>query len=130
MPVVAVVGSIDTPAPGDARMDMAWHGCHACRSLGYNAIQIMAIQEHAYYGSFGYHVTNFFGVSAAPCMQRSTATGASGARTHLMHAFPHQCQRSNSAGATDTERAWHICTRYRHSKRGGGGVHLAIISCE
>ena len=32
------------------------------RSLGYNAIQIMAVQEHAYYGSFGYHVTNFFGV--------------------------------------------------------------------
>ena len=30
---------------------------------GYNAIQIMAIQEHAYYGSFGYHVTNFFAVS-------------------------------------------------------------------
>jgi 1,4-alpha-glucan branching enzyme len=34
------------------------------RRLGYNAIQIMAIQEHAYYGSFGYHVTNFFGVSS------------------------------------------------------------------
>ena len=34
------------------------------RDLGYNAIQIMAIQEHAYYGSFGYHVTNFFAVSA------------------------------------------------------------------
>ncbi|PSC69001.1 starch branching enzyme isoform A [Micractinium conductrix] len=34
------------------------------RKLGYNAIQIMAIQEHAYYGSFGYHVTNFFGVSS------------------------------------------------------------------
>lgn len=34
------------------------------RALGYNAIQIMAIQEHAYYGSFGYHVTNFFGVSS------------------------------------------------------------------
>jgi hypothetical protein len=32
------------------------------RRAGYNAIQIMAIQEHAYYGSFGYHVTNFFGV--------------------------------------------------------------------
>ena len=32
------------------------------RSLGYNAVQIMAVQEHAYYGSFGYHVTNFFGV--------------------------------------------------------------------
>nr|BAF98234.1 starch branching enzyme II [Parachlorella kessleri] len=34
------------------------------RSLGYNAIQIMAIQEHAYYGSFGYHVTNFFAASS------------------------------------------------------------------
>lgn len=32
------------------------------RKLGYNAVQIMAIQEHAYYGSFGYHVTNFFAV--------------------------------------------------------------------
>ena len=32
------------------------------RSLGYNALQIMAVQEHAYYGSFGYHVTNFFAV--------------------------------------------------------------------
>lgn len=35
-----------------------------CRALGYNAIQIMAIQEHAYYGSFGYHVTNFFAASS------------------------------------------------------------------
>ena len=34
------------------------------KKLGYNAIQIMAIMEHAYYGSFGYHVTNFFGVSS------------------------------------------------------------------
>ena len=32
--------------------------------LGYNAVQLMAIQEHAYYASFGYHVTNFFGVSS------------------------------------------------------------------
>ena len=34
------------------------------RAAGYNAIQIMAIQEHAYYGSFGYHVTNFFAPSS------------------------------------------------------------------
>jgi 1,4-alpha-glucan branching enzyme len=32
--------------------------------LGYNAVQLMAIQEHPYYGSFGYHVSNFFGVSS------------------------------------------------------------------
>ena len=33
-------------------------------NLGYNCIQIMAIQEHPYYGSFGYHVSNFFAASS------------------------------------------------------------------
>jgi 1,4-alpha-glucan branching enzyme len=31
---------------------------------GYNTIQLMAVQEHPYYGSFGYHVSNFFAVSS------------------------------------------------------------------
>lgn len=31
---------------------------------GYNCIQIMAIQEHPYYGSFGYHVSGFFAASS------------------------------------------------------------------
>ncbi|SMD33736.1 1,4-alpha-glucan branching enzyme [Reichenbachiella faecimaris] len=31
---------------------------------GYNCIQIMAIQEHPYYGSFGYHVSNFYAPSS------------------------------------------------------------------
>ena len=30
---------------------------------GYNIVQLMAIQEHPYYGSFGYHVSSYF----APC---------------------------------------------------------------
>eukprot|EP00735_Rhodelphis_limneticus_P011388 TRINITY_DN4478_c0_g1::TRINITY_DN4478_c0_g1_i1::g.7249::m.7249 TRINITY_DN4478_c0_g1::TRINITY_DN4478_c0_g1_i1::g.7249 ORF type:complete len:706 (+),score=157.58,sp/Q96VA4/GLGB_ASPOR/58.63/0.0,Alpha-amylase_C/PF02806.13/6.9e+03,Alpha-amylase_C/PF02806.13/3.6e-23,Alpha-amylase/PF00128.19/9.9e-17,Alpha-amylase/PF00128.19/2.3,CBM_48/PF02922.13/1e-14 TRINITY_DN4478_c0_g1_i1:64-2118(+) len=34
------------------------------KSLGYTAVQLMAIMEHAYYASFGYHVTNFFAVSS------------------------------------------------------------------
>ena len=33
-------------------------------SSGYNTIQLMAIQEHPYYGSFGYHVSNFYSVSS------------------------------------------------------------------
>ncbi len=33
-------------------------------AMGYNTIQLMAIQEHPYYGSFGYHVSNFFAVSS------------------------------------------------------------------
>ena len=36
--------------------------------LGYNVVQIMAIQEHPYYGSFGYHVSSFF----APCNRFGT----------------------------------------------------------
>ena len=30
------------------------------QSCGYNTVQLMAIQEHPYYASFGYQVTNFF----------------------------------------------------------------------
>ncbi|MCQ2345365.1 MAG: alpha amylase C-terminal domain-containing protein [Paludibacteraceae bacterium] len=33
-------------------------------ALGYNCLQLMAIQEHPYYGSFGYQVTNFFAASS------------------------------------------------------------------
>lgn len=32
--------------------------------LGYNTLQLMAVQEHPFYGSFGYHVSSFFAVSS------------------------------------------------------------------
>ncbi len=35
---------------------------------GYNTVQMMAVQEHPYYGSFGYHVSSFF----APCSRFGT----------------------------------------------------------
>ena len=31
--------------------------------LGYNAVQLMAVMEHPFAGSFGYHVSNFYAVS-------------------------------------------------------------------
>lgn len=34
------------------------------KKAGYTAIQLMAVQEHPYYGSFGYHVSNFFAPSS------------------------------------------------------------------
>ena len=34
------------------------------QAAGYNAIQLMAVQEHPYYASFGYHVANFFAPSS------------------------------------------------------------------
>ena len=43
-------------------------------NLGYNTVQLMAVMEHAYYGSFGYQVTSFYAASrsvhrwiASPC---------------------------------------------------------------
>ena len=33
------------------------------KNAGYNTVQLMAIQEHPYYASFGYQVTNFFAPS-------------------------------------------------------------------
>lgn len=32
--------------------------------MGYNTLQLMAIQEHPYYGSFGYHVSSFYAASS------------------------------------------------------------------
>ncbi|MBR5906091.1 MAG: alpha amylase C-terminal domain-containing protein [Bacteroidales bacterium] len=34
------------------------------KRLGYDVIQIMALQEHPYYGSFGYQVSSFFALSS------------------------------------------------------------------
>lgn len=34
------------------------------KANNYNTVQLMAIMEHSYYASFGYHVTNFFAVSS------------------------------------------------------------------
>ena len=34
------------------------------KALGYNTIQIMAVMEHPYYASFGYHVSNYFAASS------------------------------------------------------------------
>lgn len=34
------------------------------KALGYNTVQIMAVMEHPYYGSFGYQVSNFFAPSS------------------------------------------------------------------
>jgi len=33
-------------------------------TAGYNTIQLMAVQEHPFYGSFGYHVSSFFAASS------------------------------------------------------------------
>lgn len=44
----------------DFRRDVLPH----VKRLGYDTLQIMALQEHPYYGSFGYQVSNFYALSS------------------------------------------------------------------
>ncbi|MBY0427507.1 MAG: 1,4-alpha-glucan-branching enzyme, partial [Cytophagales bacterium] len=45
-------------------VEFAEHILPRIKKLGYNTLQFMAIQEHPYYGSYGYHVSNFFAPSS------------------------------------------------------------------
>ena len=44
--------------------EFQYHVLPRIKKLGYTVVQFMALMEHAYYGSFGYHVTNFFAISS------------------------------------------------------------------
>jgi 1,4-alpha-glucan branching enzyme len=44
--------------------EFAAHILPRIAAAGYNTIQLMAVQEHPYYGSFGYQVSNFFAPSS------------------------------------------------------------------
>ena len=44
--------------------EFANHILPRIHKLGYNCLQLMAIKEHPYYGSFGYHVSNYFAPSS------------------------------------------------------------------
>ena len=48
--------------------EFADHMLPRVKEAGYNVLQLMAVAEHPYYGSFGYHVSNFF----APCSRFGT----------------------------------------------------------
>ncbi len=45
-------------------LEFADHILPRIQKAGYNTIQMMAVMEHPYYGSFGYHVSNFFAPSS------------------------------------------------------------------
>ncbi|MGQ1946311.1 alpha-amylase family glycosyl hydrolase [Geofilum sp. OHC36d9] len=55
--------ALETPKVGTYR-EFTDQLLHRIKDAGYNTVQLMAIQEHPYYGSFGYHVSNFFAPSA------------------------------------------------------------------
>ncbi|MBN2560571.1 MAG: alpha amylase C-terminal domain-containing protein [Phycisphaerae bacterium] len=55
--------ALEEPRVGTYR-EFADHILARIAGAGYNAVQLMAIQEHPYYGSFGYQVSNFFAPSS------------------------------------------------------------------
>ena len=44
------------------------------KDLGYNTVQLMAVMEHPYYGSFGYQVSSFSPLPAASAIPRISST--------------------------------------------------------
>lgn len=91
---------------------------------GYNTIQLMAIQEHPYYGSFGYHVSSFFAASSrygTPEELKALIDAAHGAGIAVIMDLIHSHAVKNELegmGCFDG-------TRYQYFHDGGRGEHTA-----
>ncbi|CAD8081375.1 unnamed protein product [Paramecium primaurelia] len=90
--------------------------------LGYNVIQIMAIQEHAYYGSFGYHVTNFFAVSSRFGSPDDLKELIDTAHSHGITVLMDLVHSHASSNVLDGINEWDG-TEYQYFHAGGKGKH-------
>ncbi len=91
---------------------------------GYNTLQLMGIMNHPYYGSFGYHVSNFFAVSdrfGSPEEFKALVDAAHGFGLRVVIDLVHSHAVRNEAeglGRIDG-------TRHAYFHDGGRGVHPA-----
>ena len=93
-------------------------------TLGYNTIQLMAIQEHPYYGSFGYQVANFFAVSSrfgTPEELKELIDAAHGLGIRVLLDIVHSHSVSNEAEGLSLFDG----TDYLYFHRGERGKHPA-----
>ncbi len=60
----AHVGMAQEEGKVGSYLDFAKYTLPRIKKAGYNTVQLMAIMEHPYYGSFGYQVSNFFAASS------------------------------------------------------------------
>jgi 1,4-alpha-glucan branching enzyme len=91
---------------------------------GYNTIQLMAIAEHPYYGSFGYHVSSFFAVSSrfgTPDEFRALVDAAHGLGLRIIIDLVHSHSCRNEVEGLS--RFDGTLTQYFHD--GGRGEHPA-----
>ena len=93
-------------------------------ALGYNTIQLMAIQEHPYYGSFGYQVANLFAVSSrfgTPEELKELIDAAHGLGIRVLLDIVHSHSVSNEAEGLSLFDG----TDYLYFHRGERGKHPA-----
>lgn len=117
----------EKPAVG-SYIDFAENTLDWVKKAGYNTIQLMAIQEHPYYASFGYQVTNFFAPSyryGTPEELKYLINKAHGMGIAVLldvvhsHACPNEGEGLNRQDGTDEqyflpgERGWHPAWKTR-----------------
>jgi 1,4-alpha-glucan branching enzyme len=114
--------------------------------LGYDTIQLMGVQEHPYYGSFGYQVSNFFAVSSrfgTPDELRQLVDAAHGMGIRVIMDLVHSHAVSNETeglgrfdGSTEQffypgERGWHPLWNSRCFDYGKSRVtHFLLSNCK
>ena len=93
-------------------------------AAGYNTVQLMAIQEHPYYGSFGYHVSNFFAASSrygTPEELKALVDAAHGLGLAVIMDLVHShAVRNELEGLAALDG-----TRHQYFHAGGRGEHRA-----
>ncbi|OQX07198.1 MAG: 1,4-alpha-glucan-branching enzyme [Desulfobacteraceae bacterium IS3] len=93
-------------------------------AAGYNMIQLMAIPEHPYYGSFGYHVANFFAASSrfgTPDELKELIDAAHGLGLKVIMDIVHSHSANNEVEGLSCFDG----TRYQYFHDGARGFHRA-----
>lgn len=94
------------------------------KALGYNTIQIMAVMEHPYYGSFGYQVSNFFAASSkygrSEELKKLIDTAHSMGITVLLDVVHSHAVKNTNEGINEFDG-----TVYQFFHEGGKGDHSA-----
>ena len=94
------------------------------KQAGYNTIQLMAVQEHPYYGSFGYQVSNLFAASSRfgpPEDLKRLIDTAHGAGIAVIMDLVHSHAVSNEVEGLSRFDG----TRYQYFHDGPRGIHRA-----
>ncbi|MGN0832645.1 MAG: alpha amylase C-terminal domain-containing protein [Kiritimatiellia bacterium] len=116
------------------------------KAAGYDTVQLMAIMEHPYYGSFGYHVSSFFAASSrfgTPDELKSLVDAAHGMGLRVImdlvhsHAVANERDGLSRFDGTDYQY-FHSGEKGRHSAWGSrcfdygktGVLHFLLSNCK